>query len=259
MKRVVIGALAGVLLGAVGIGWAAIPSGGGSVISGCYEKRTGVLRVIDAEAGKTCTQWETPISWSQQGPKGDPGVAGAKGEPGATGAPGLPGVAGPAGPAGPAGERGERGEKGEKGDPGAAGAALESIEQLSCPLAPGRGFVRAAPSAPNGPLALTCERPLVGVEVRAPANSDGTRQLVEVTFAGGGPTCDNFEGGQREPSGTCTLSVNAGETIVFQQRRFTTDFYSVELPPLPWGLACAGAVGARCTLKVDGDMFVSVG
>jgi hypothetical protein len=48
-----------------GIGYAAIP-GADAVINGCYEKRTGLLRVIDAEAGKKCTLWETPIRWSQQ-------------------------------------------------------------------------------------------------------------------------------------------------------------------------------------------------
>jgi hypothetical protein len=53
------------LAGAAGIALATIPGATG-VINGCYEKRTGLLRVIDAEAGKKCTQWETPISWSQQ-------------------------------------------------------------------------------------------------------------------------------------------------------------------------------------------------
>jgi hypothetical protein len=53
-----------VALGA-GFAYAAIPGAQG-VINGCYEKRTGLLRVIDAEAGKKCTYWETPITWSQQ-------------------------------------------------------------------------------------------------------------------------------------------------------------------------------------------------
>jgi len=48
-----------------GLAYAAIP-GADAMINGCYEKRTGLLRVIDAEAGKKCTQWETPISWSRQ-------------------------------------------------------------------------------------------------------------------------------------------------------------------------------------------------
>ena len=51
-----------------GVAYATIPASGSGVISGCYEKRTGILRVIDAEAGKKCTQYETPISWNQGGP-----------------------------------------------------------------------------------------------------------------------------------------------------------------------------------------------
>jgi uncharacterized protein YjbI with pentapeptide repeats len=50
-----------------GLAYAAIP-GTNAVINGCYEKRTGLLRVIDTEppASKKCTQWETPITWTQQ-------------------------------------------------------------------------------------------------------------------------------------------------------------------------------------------------
>jgi uncharacterized protein YjbI with pentapeptide repeats len=63
-KRLLLIGGAVVALG-TGFAYAAIP-GADAVINGCYEKRTGLLRVIDAEAGKKCTQWETPISWSQQ-------------------------------------------------------------------------------------------------------------------------------------------------------------------------------------------------
>jgi hypothetical protein len=53
---------------AAGVSYAAIPNSQTGTINGCFEKRTGFLRVIDAQAGKTCfTQYETPISWSQQG------------------------------------------------------------------------------------------------------------------------------------------------------------------------------------------------
>jgi hypothetical protein len=83
--------LATALLGiAAGIAYATIPGSNGT-INGCYEKRTGILRVIDAEAGKACLSGETPISWNQRGPKGDQGLQGLQGE---------------------------RGEKGDKGDPG---------------------------------------------------------------------------------------------------------------------------------------------
>lgn len=84
---------AAVALAGSAIAYAAVPGTGG-LISGCYEKRTGVLRVIDAEAGKTCTSRETPIGWNEQGPKGEPGPTGPQGERG------LQGVQGPAGPQG---------------------------------------------------------------------------------------------------------------------------------------------------------------
>jgi hypothetical protein len=48
---------------------AAIPGSGG-VINGCYGKLAGNLRVIDSEAGKTCTGLENPISWGTSGAGG---------------------------------------------------------------------------------------------------------------------------------------------------------------------------------------------
>jgi hypothetical protein len=63
-SRVLVIAGAFVVLSA-GFAYAAIP-GTDAAINGCYEKYTGLLRVIDAEAGKKCTRFETPISWSQQ-------------------------------------------------------------------------------------------------------------------------------------------------------------------------------------------------
>lgn len=70
-KRLVL-AFGAVVVAAAGVAYAAIPSSTG-VISGCYNNRTGALRVIDAEAGAMCTTRETPISWNQQGPPGPPG------------------------------------------------------------------------------------------------------------------------------------------------------------------------------------------
>ena len=47
-----------------GVAYATIPGSSGT-INGCYEKRTGILRVIDSDAGAKCTSYETPISWNQ--------------------------------------------------------------------------------------------------------------------------------------------------------------------------------------------------
>jgi hypothetical protein len=103
-RRMILVAIALAVAGVgASIAYAAIPGVSGT-INGCYEKRTGILRVIDAEAGKACLSIETPISWSQRGEKGDQGLQG------------LPGP---------------KGDKGDKGDPGApaplytAGRGLE--------------------------------------------------------------------------------------------------------------------------------------
>jgi hypothetical protein len=84
--------VAAVAVGAValsgGIAYATIPGTSGT-ISACYEKNTGYLRVIDAEAGRACAKVETPLSWNQRGP------AGARGADGAPGKDGEPGARGP--------------------------------------------------------------------------------------------------------------------------------------------------------------------
>lgn len=50
-----------------GISFAAIPGADGT-IRGCFNKKTKVLRVINAEAGKTCKTAENPLSWNVEGP-----------------------------------------------------------------------------------------------------------------------------------------------------------------------------------------------
>ena len=80
----------------------AVTSASGDVISGCYAKRDGALRVIDATVGQ-CKASETALAWNQsgaQGPKGDAGPAGAQGLAGPQGAQGPQGPPGPAASAG---------------------------------------------------------------------------------------------------------------------------------------------------------------
>jgi hypothetical protein len=67
-----------------GAAYAAIPGGGG-VITGCYSKKNGSLRVIDAEAGAKCDNASVTLTWNQQGPAGPQGPAGAQGPPGPAG------------------------------------------------------------------------------------------------------------------------------------------------------------------------------
>ena len=69
-----------------GISIASIPGDGGK-ISGCYEKKSGKLRVIDRAKGKKCRRGERALSWSQQGPQGAAGRDGAAGPAGPAGTP----------------------------------------------------------------------------------------------------------------------------------------------------------------------------
>ncbi|MDQ5831656.1 MAG: hypothetical protein M3550_01180 [Actinomycetota bacterium] len=69
----------GIALAATGsVAYSAIPDAN-SVIHGCYENASGVLRVIDTEASGTCRGGETALDWNQ---KGQAGATGAQGPPG---------------------------------------------------------------------------------------------------------------------------------------------------------------------------------
>src|SRR5215218_6764963 len=67
-------------------------------INGCYDKKTGVLRISGS-----CTAKETAISWNQVGPQGPQGEKGQQGDPGPQGPPGEKGEKGDTGPQGPRG------------------------------------------------------------------------------------------------------------------------------------------------------------
>ena len=73
-----------VALVAGGVAYASIPGPDG-VISGCYKKIGGALRVIDAGAGVRCNATETSLNWNQTGPKGATGDRGPGGPPGPVG------------------------------------------------------------------------------------------------------------------------------------------------------------------------------
>jgi hypothetical protein len=57
------------LAGGAYAGYTAIPSNDGT-ISGCVDEHTGVLRVVDFDAGNTCSKHENRIEWNQRGPAG---------------------------------------------------------------------------------------------------------------------------------------------------------------------------------------------
>ena len=73
-------AVAGALMG----GTALATIGDGGVISACYKKDGGGLRVLDP-ATSSCSSKEGPLSWNIQGPKGDKGDPGPPGQAGTLG------------------------------------------------------------------------------------------------------------------------------------------------------------------------------
>jgi hypothetical protein len=91
----------------------AIPGAGG-VISSCYSKVGGYLRVIDADRSE-CKSGEFPLTWNQQGIQGPKGDTGDQG------------IQGPVGPAGPQGEQGVQGIQGPAGPQGPIGPAGSSV------------------------------------------------------------------------------------------------------------------------------------
>jgi hypothetical protein len=102
------------LVASVGVGYAAIPGIGG-VIHACYNDKSnpsGMLRVIDAEAGAKCAKNEKSLIFNQTGPQGPVGPQGP---------------AGPIGPQGPAGPQGEPGPAGPQGEPGPAGSSTATF------------------------------------------------------------------------------------------------------------------------------------
>lgn len=59
-----------------------IPDSTTGVITACMVKKTGAVRFINAQAGKTCTKKEKKITFNQTGPQGPEGPAGIQGERG---------------------------------------------------------------------------------------------------------------------------------------------------------------------------------
>jgi hypothetical protein len=128
---------------------AAIPGSGGS-IQGCYNKATGVLRVVsDPSQCLVATNpvvvhapvlLEVPIQWNQTGPPGTPGLPGAKGDPGVQGLQGQPGA------------------KGDKGDAGTGLASIADLNGTACTNGAVAGTVQTA-VAGNGDITFHCNTP----------------------------------------------------------------------------------------------------
>ena len=120
MRKTLLAAVAGaaaVAAAAGGIAWATIPAPNG-VITACYQKNNGQLRVVDGS--ESCNPSELALQWNQTGPQGVPGPQGSRGP---TGPQGLAGKDGATGAMGATGARGTTGERGPVGPTGAAAEA----------------------------------------------------------------------------------------------------------------------------------------
>lgn len=90
--RFIAGVAVGVLVSGTAVAVASIPDSASGQISGCYSSKNGALRIIDAEAGRKCSNGEVLLQWNQRGPQGPEGPRGPEGSQG------------PEGPQGPSGE-----------------------------------------------------------------------------------------------------------------------------------------------------------
>jgi len=155
-------------LAIVGVGLSAIPDSDG-VIHACYNNAgpnpNGQLRVIDAEAGATCSKIEKALSFSQKGIKGDTGAPCLPTNPSCVGPPGPKGDKGDKGapclstdPAcvGPPGPKGDKGEPGQQGAPGSATDGYEIVKkEYSRPGSTTGQFVEGTASCPAGKVAMS--------------------------------------------------------------------------------------------------------
>jgi Collagen triple helix repeat (20 copies) len=94
---------------AAGAAIASGPVDSSGVIHGCYGQTNAdgtTHNFVLQDAGTTCPNNMTPITWSQTGPAGPAGPAGPQGAPGPTGPAGPAGPIGNTGPPGPAGANG---------------------------------------------------------------------------------------------------------------------------------------------------------
>jgi hypothetical protein len=151
-----------------GVAYATIPDGSG-VIHGCYTNKGGILSVIDPATGQTCSSLQTPITWNQQGPKGDPGPQGDKGD------------------------KSDPGPQGPQGDPGPSDAY--SARQGSVTLTDSRTVVLAR-DVPQGSYVVTAR-----VEVFTGADTTGPRFVSCTLFDMNDQAADNMTVELATPSG----------------------------------------------------------
>ena len=192
-----------------GFAVAAIPGSDGRIV-GCFHKRTGALRVVDA-ARQCNRRTERVLSWNQEGAPGTAGVPGRDGAAGERGAAGPQGPKGETGAAGPKGDTGARGPEGpqgipgtaaERGDPGPQGPA--GPEGPPGPTGPKGDTGGAGPQGPTGPRGFTGAIGPVGpAGPPGPTGPEGPRGLTGAVGPVGpaGPAGPTGAAGPQGPAG----------------------------------------------------------
>lgn len=236
--------VAGVVLalGVSGAALAAIPSAGGE-ITACYRPGERLLRVIDAESGKTCKDKERTITWNKMGPQGPRGEQGLRGEQGPPGVPGAPGAPGEQGPPGAPGTPGEQGPRGEQGPPGPRGpSGLENWERVYVRSAEssGPGYAVVSVSCPQGTTMING-----GAEIRRDVR-DPNYYLAPLTVRSSRPDGNGWYAEAFETApysrvwvldvfATCTSSPPA-TALATEAVPLAAEATTVEMPAVPLGL-----------------------
>ena len=131
MKTILWAAAAAVVFVVAGSAVGASADDPPSVIYACKHPSGGWLRQVAGPAG--CRRRETPVTWSIEGPKGDPGQDGAPGAPGA------------------------KGDKGDKGDPGTVVSGLKTLDGVPCVAEDSAAGEIKVTIGANGDVSLVCE------------------------------------------------------------------------------------------------------
>jgi hypothetical protein len=234
-----------VAVGVLGAGWAyaAIPDSSG-VIHGCYDKKSGALRIVDSAS--QCLKNETAIQWPSQSAQGPTGPTGATGASGPSGPQGQTGATGPTGPSGVSGINGTNGGTGPSGPTGATGptgpsgsggglASLEGLNGLPCE---GDGTVQVIVDQVTHVVTTICLHDQFVLTVSTSGSSTAS-----ITSDVGGINCGNGHG-------VCSAVFDSGTVVTLTELHDIQNFHFDG-----WGGACSGTAG--CQVTMDQNRTVS--
>ena len=142
-----VGACVLAVLLVTGVGASTLPT----TFYACVNRTNGTLYMVNA--GATCKNNYTLISWNQVGPQGPQGPAGSRGPAGADG------QTGPAGPAGPQGSQGPQGPAGPTQT-----LSVQQVLSVAVGIQPGQAGTASA-QCPTGTIVTGGGFDLVGTAV----------------------------------------------------------------------------------------------